>query len=290
MAKIIKNQKSSQEILDEAQKEVLDNLYGAKARRKIFFSRFGGFKIHAVRILLISVFVSFAYLFFSLISSPPGYSREETKKAEENLATLLEKTGESRSIFEDSLVFLKKYPQYYKKVVNNIQDIEIKSGVCPYACIYSTGYYVIADATDLMMKTVFPEANLNKKILIIDPSGGKRLKTEVEFASMLVHETDHVEYMESGRLRRAILFFKCNPILNPNISINSNLPSISHRVKTIEICAEKEQIKFHEITNTKSGYEAEDGIYYNFPAFMLGAMNNFLSLFFSLFKSIFGIS
>ena len=71
---------------------------------------------------------------------------------------------------------------------------------------------------------------------------------------MLIHETDHVEYLESSKLRRAALFIKCNPLLNPNISLYSNLSDISHRVKAIEICAEREQIAFHKMTNTRSGY------------------------------------
>lgn len=78
---------------------------------------------------------------------------------------------------------------------------------------------------------------------------------------MLVHETDHVEHMESSRLRRAALFIHCNPLLNPHISIYSTLPSLEHRLKTMEICAEREQIAFHEATQTYSGYNTETNIF-----------------------------
>lgn len=283
------NQKSKQEILDETQSQVFDNIYGKKARRRMIFNKLGRFSAFFKRIGLIFILLFFVFIIFLFITASPRYSDEETRAAEKRLENLLSQAGEYRSIFEEALEFLKDYPEYYKKVVNNIQDIEVKNGLCPYACIYSTRYYTVTGVTDLMAATVLPEANLNKKILVLNPSGAKRYKDKIQFASMLVHETDHVEYLESDRLRRAGLFIKCNPLLNPHISINSRLSDITHRVQAIEICAEKAQIRFHKITDTKSGYEAENGIYHNFPLRMFLAMRSSVSLFIGFVSSILSV-
>lgn len=280
---------SQEDILNEAQGKMMKNLYGSSAKQRILFNKLGWFKPFINKGFYFFVIILFFYIIFQVVTAPPSYSEEETKIAETNLEAALVNTGEFRGIIEDSLEFLSAYPQYYKKVVNNLSGLEVVSGVCPYACIRCTSSTYVVGFTNILAAYVLPEANNGEKRLIIDPKGGKAFKDKVEFASMLVHETDHIEYLESNRLRRAALKIKCSPLLNPHISINSRLGDIIHRVQTIEICAEKEQIRFHKLSDTKSDYEFKNGIYYGFPSYMMRAMKNAINIFSEIIKTIFSI-
>ncbi len=73
---------------------------------------------------------------------------------------------------------------------------------------------------------------------------------DIVFASILVHEADHVEYHKSDNLRKQALYIHCQPLLNPNISINSDLPDLEHRFSVKEVCAEIEENAFLK----KAGY------------------------------------
>jgi hypothetical protein len=273
--------KSPKEILDEEHQKMIKGWSrNSKILEKIFFifKRFNSFFIKTF-IFVFSVFIFF--IIFQIITAPPKYPKSETEKKAAELDILINsKAGSSIPAFKSALEYLKKYPKYYDKVVNNIIDIEIKSGICPHACIYYSIYF----SKDMgMLDLMVPEANFAKKTLVINPRGISRYDTEIKFASMLIHETDHVEYIESSKLRRMGLFIKCNPLLNPNISINSTLSSISHRVKTIEICAEKEQMEFHELTDTDSGFEAKNGIFNK----LFKSIQIFILYIFYFFKSLF---
>lgn len=281
-------QKQSQEdILNEAQNEVLENIYGKKAKRRMLLNKVKWLRPSLGMGFKLFIIVFIAFIFFFSITTPPRYSDEETRLAEENLYLALDNAGEFRPIVEESLKLLENYPNYYRKVVNNISGLEVVGGICPSACIYYQLNMRIHGFTGMVSAIAFPEANNNDKRLIINPKFGKGDVTPVEFASMLVHETDHIEYVESGRLRRAALFLQCNALFNPHISINSRLGDLTHRIQTIEICAEKDQIRFHKLSDTKSGYEVENGIYYNFPSYMLGAMRNSIGFFTGVVRMIF---
>lgn len=91
-------------------------------------------------------------------------------------------------------------------------------------------------------------------MLYINPKGIERFNSPEKFANLLVHETDHVEYLESSRLRRVSLFIKCNPLFNPHISLFSNVSTVTHRVKTIEICAQRAEINFDKEAGISSEY------------------------------------
>ena len=154
------------------------------------------------------------------------------------------------------------------------------------ADIPQSAYFAIWE-TNFNEATNYIHQYTNKKTLIINPRGLKSFGSREQFASLLVHETDHVEYIESSKLRRAGLMLKCSPLLNPHISIFSNLPSLTHRLKTMEVCAEKEQIEFHKTNNTESGYEIKHSFVYHFFILVASIFKMILNIFTSIFKSIF---
>ena len=278
----VESQKLKQEMLDEMQDEMMDNLYGKKAKRRRTFLKLSCYRIYLIRVLVISFFVLFVYLSFKILVASPGYTDLETEKNALKLDRLIdEKANEFIPLFHQALDLLKKHPKYYKKVVNNIHDIQISNKMCPYACIYSRGT-MIYGTLNFIKESIFPEANFDKKILFINPRMPEYSKNPSDFASMLVHETDHVQYLESSKLRRAALFIKCNPILNPHISVYSRLSDISHRIKTIEICAEKEQIAFHEASKTPSHYSDE-----NIFVLIFKFVGGFFKSAFHIIKSLF---
>lgn len=270
-------------VLDEYETSILNNLSGKQPKSGFLFGKIAKYKIHIFRILIVSFIVLFIYLIFSFITAPPRYSDAETAVSEKKLEDMMSKAGKFEPRLRSSLELLKEYPRFYKKVVNNIQDIKVKSGVCSYACIYFT-----YSGRQTMVDLILPDANFSKKTLIFSPKGMGVFNSDSMFASMLIHETDHVEHIESGKLRRASLFLKCNPLINPHISIDSGLASVVHRIDPMEICAQKEQIRFHKASETTSGYEFKNGIFYNFGFFILHIFKVIFQIITSFFKFIFG--
>jgi len=270
-------------ILDEYEKEILDNLHGKKKNRIRLFKIPDRFRIHLRRIVILAAILSAIYFTVFILTLPPRYSDAETKVKGGNFAKAIEQTGEFKPKFVNALNLLKQYPYYYKKVVNNIESIELKKGIrgCPYMCVLS--YMEFRSFWDLLL---IERKNIKKPKLIVNPKTMNVYKTNYDLVSVLIHEADHIEYMKSNRLRKLALFVKCNPITNFRISVDSTVPSIQHRVDPMEICAQKEQIKFHKETKTQSGYEIKNGILYNFGRFIIGSFKSFFSLFFSIFKAI----
>ncbi|MDA3840249.1 MAG: hypothetical protein PF572_04110 [Patescibacteria group bacterium] len=272
---------TDKEILNDVQDGIFNSLYGKKAKRRKFFKKHSSLLTHAKRVLIIPIVVYSFVLTCKVIIAAPSYSDEETIKNEAALLKMIdEKGGVTRDRFLSSLKLLKESPAFYRKVVNNIDELEVRDGICDYACVRSSSSVVLYNAVDFMAYVVSPDANFNKKILTIDPTGFKHFDNDVEFASMIVHETDHVEYLESSRLRRGALAIHCNPIINPHISVYSGIPDISHRIQTIEICAEKAQIDFHEASLTHSSYDTESNIFGVLFGGLFGAMKDFIGMFF----------
>lgn len=276
------SKKSNREILDEFEKKNFKKQQINSVFYKIF-KYISPYRFYLLRVFIIVFVIFVVYAIFTSITSPIKYAEKETKLNALEVRHLVDikiEAIEVKKLFIDALDLLEKYPRYYEKVVNNIQEIKIEPGLCPYACIYYTDF-----TSPFSFK--IPEANFSQKTLVINPRGLKKFNSPEKFASLLVHETDHIEYIESSKLRRAGLFFKCNPILNPNISIFSNLPSITHRIKTMEVCAEKEQIAFHKATETESGYEIKHSFIYNSGLFLLNILKTIFKIIVSIFKSIF---
>lgn len=259
-------------ILDEIEDEMRNKVSKKSKKIKIRFLIWEKIRVHIQRILYASLIFFIFFIVFSFITEPLKYSDSETAITEKRIYELLHETGDVAPKLVDALNVLKKYPNYYKKVVNNIQEISIDSK-CEYACICST--VQIGNTMELIL----PKENNAKKILHINPHWIKTERSNIDIASVLVHETDHVEYLESSRVRRIALNIKCNALLNPNISITSGLISVIHRIDAKEICAEKEQIKFHKLTGTESGYEFNNGIFANFFENMANGMGFVLSIF-----------
>ncbi len=275
--------KSKQQILDDMHEEIVSNWRHEGVAGVLNRLKHNRLFKHFIRIFIITLILLVIYIIYCAIASPPRYTEAETVKNAAALNDLIDlKAGATAPLFHQSLALLENYPEYYRKVVNNIQDIQISSGICQYTCIYYRKFNTFYRGN--LFDTLMPAANFDKKTLILDPRGIGYFHTPVDFASMLVHETDHVEYLESSKLRRAALFIRCNPLLNPNISITSTLPSISHRVEIIEICAERAQIDFSKQTKTASGYGSNGLI---FSLFFRSASSLFSGMF-KMIKSIFG--
>ena len=274
---------SKKKILDDYEKEILDNLYGKKKYRIRLFKIPDRFRIHLRRIVILVVVLFIICFAIFLLTLPPRYNDVKTEINGKNFIKAIEQTGEFKPKFINALNLLKQYPYYYKKVVNNIESIELKKGIwgCPYMCVLS--YMEFSGFWDLFM---IERKNIAKPRLIVNPETMNLYKTDYDLASILIHEADHIEYMKSNRLRKLALVVKCNPITNFRISVDSTVPSIQHRVDPMEICAQKEQIKFHKETKTKSGYETKQGILYNFGSLIIESFKSFFSLFFSIFKAI----
>ncbi|MCK5416774.1 hypothetical protein KAI92_05100 [Candidatus Parcubacteria bacterium] len=258
------DEKRTNKILDNYEEKIVHKIYKKKlfnfSYKFKFFNKFGIF-LKKLSILTISLLI--VYFVFNFFVRPIKYSFEETKIAEKRVNLLIEqKGGELKDELRETMNYLKDYPEFYEKVVNNIQDIQINNNICKSLFSSSGAPAAIQAQVNAGYNPLkLQEANFNRKTLLLSPNAMRRYNYDsVELASTLIHESDHVEFLESGKFRRVLLFVKCNPLLNPHISIFSNVPSIRHRITTIEICAQKEEIRFRKQSNTKSGYELRNSI------------------------------
>lgn len=256
--------------LDKNKKELDKIWYGKNSKRKSALFKFKKHKIIFVKILIVSLFVFSIFIVYKIITKPIQYTDKETQANIEKLEKNIEEAGNFKTKFNNAINILKNHPYFYKKVVNNIDKIQIKK-VCPYMCVMK--YLELNSVWDLI---IAPKSQ-GETPLIINPESIDVYDNDYRFASALMHEADHVEYLKSGRLRKLFLIFKCNPVTNFRISVDSTVPTIIHRISPMEICAQKEQIKFHKETNTKSGYEIKNGLFYNFALSVLSVFKFFFS-------------
>lgn len=250
-----------------------------KNRLKKILNKFKTNK-HIRIITIIFIIITPFFIVYKVLTAPPTYTDKETKINGEKFESLIKNTEQFESKFIGAIKVLKQQPRFYKKVVNNIDEIIIEKR-CKYACV--VGYLNLNSFWDLIVSPKYT----GKIPLSINPNSINVYDTNYKFASMLIHEADHVEYLKSEKLRKIALMVKCNPITNFHISVDSAVPSIIHRVSPMEICAQREQIKFHKATKTESGYEIKNGLFYNFSKFIFSAFKFFFSLFISIFKAFF---
>lgn len=250
-----------------------------KNRLKFFLNKFKNNR-HIKKVAIIFFIILPFFIFYKVLIVQPTYSDKETKINGKKFEILIKNTGQFESKFIGAIKILKQHPRFYKKVVNNIDEIKIES-ICPYMCV--THYLSLNNIWDLIISPKY----IGKIPLSINPKSINVYDTDYKFASVLVHEADHIEYLRSGKLRKIALMIKCNPATNFHISIDSMVPTIIHRISPMEICAQKEQIKFHKATETESGYEIKNGLFYRFFWFIPGAFKFFSSLIISIFKTFF---
>lgn len=270
------------DILNRCDKKLDKFWYRKNSKTEIVLSKFKKYKKHFVRLLKILLVILFVFIVYKVVTRPIQHTDAETMINKEKLEKAIEKTGDFKILFDRALNILEEHPDYYKKVVNNIDTIEIKKS-CPYMCVAQ--YLELTSIWDLIIAPKYK----GQIPLIINPNSLKDYDTDYKFASALIHETDHVEYLRSNRLRKFGLMLKCNPMTNFRISVDSAVPTIVHRVSPMEICAQKEQIKFHKETKTKSGYEIKNGLLYNFGLLIVQSFKFFFSLIMAILKSIFNI-
>ncbi len=258
MTKFFKKKPKNQNIIDTYHKEIVDNLSG---RGKESFWEAKILKKKQKYLIMSVVFVSFLFIYsvYRFIVAPPHYTDEETARSEKIVEKMLPKMGNMEPRLRGALKILKKHPRYYKKVINNITNLKITRSACPYACAFPG--------------TVF-----------INPRGvNKYARTDKIFAGVLVHETDHVEFFDSSPLRRKALYIHCNPLLNPQITLSTWIPDISHRLEHVEICAEKEEAKFLKEVDSPSPY----GITETFPFMFFRIIIYIFKVIWKIIKSIF---
>lgn len=225
---------------------------------------------------LIKMLAVFAVIFFiifitiEILALPRQFSEYETEINGKNFEITVSQTGTYKNQFDNTIQILKKYPYFYKKVVNNIDSIQINNK-CPLMCVSFNYNY------ESWLDLIIIPPNKNKIPLSINPSSTNTYNDDYKFTSALIHEADHIEFLRSSKIKKIARMIKCNPITNFRISIDSNLSSITHRISATEICAEKEQIKFHKATKTESGYEIKNGILYNFGRAVIDAVKFFFS-------------
>lgn len=264
-----------EKVLDEWEKGLAGSRQGGRGRLRFFWARFGRFGSFFRKLFILFLILFFIYAIYRGITSPPKYSEEQTTANGKRFEQLIQNTSQFKPRFEGALKILKQYPDYYAKVVNNMEQIEINTEKCKYMCIWQSKiYYSFSDA-------VFSGGEvIGKAKLYINPDNINAFRTDVDFASSLIHEADHVEFIRSGRLRKSLLWLKCNPLVNPKISIDSYIPDLEHRIKPMEICAEKEEINFHKLLKIPSQYEMGRGILRSFWY----SIKNSLQLIFSVFR------
>jgi hypothetical protein len=168
--------------------------------------------------------VVFDLLIF-IITLPPTSDRKNFTAKEATLRqNIRTQSGALAPNLLIALDLLKEYPRFYNQIINNVATVFYQPYPCsPYAqaaaCVQ--GY---AGATAVYFNTATIEPQYNPRML----------------AEIMVHETEHLEYLHSGPLRRWTLLLKCSIPLNPQITFQLSSMDLLHRVSSKEICSERE--------------------------------------------------
>lgn len=231
------------------------------------------------RLIKIGVILAVLFVLYGIyraIIATPNYSAQATATNGARLEQLLATAGPFQQPLANAVQVLQNYPGFYAKVANNVSELRFEHR-CPYLCILQE--VQLSKPWD----TIWGVPYQGVIPLLINPDGLKSFPTSYDLAAALVHEADHVEFLRSSRLRKLALTLHCNPLINLRISIDSNLPSLVHRLSPMEICAEKQEIAFHQASNTASGYEFKRGLIYNFSRAMFASGKFMISVFKAIF-------
>ncbi len=234
-------------------------------RHKISFSR----PLRAAVFLLLLIFVA-APIFFIIMRDTvvyPRYSKNKTKANEIRFAQMMDrKGGELKDDIEDVLEKLKPYGRYYELIINNVKYIKyVDKAKCGGARACAGGGVIFFAINKDTGRTFYGLPAL---------AGAARDRATTLFASMMVHEANHLEYQRSSKWRKRFFNIYCSPFLNTNISLYSDLDK-AHAYNTVEICAEKEQIRLINELGGKQRFNEHGLIYY----FYVNLKNTIKSLF-----------
>lgn len=187
----------------------------------------------------------------------PSYPPQATLTRGQHFDELVNSTGEYRDTLRAAMDIIKQYDSYYAKVANNLDGIFFEKR-CHYMCVSHS-----VDTNEPGNFLVSPPYQDTLPVYI-NPDGLRSYKSSYDVAAALIHESDHAEFLRSSRLRKLALVVHCNVVTNFRISVDSALPDLTHRFSPMEICAQREEIAFHKLTETESGYEFKRGMIYNF--------------------------
>lgn len=232
--------------LDKNKREQILNEFFIEKNRMTFqktaFKIFSTVKYIKLAYLFIglSVVLLFVIIFSRIVLSRPIYTDRQTMANGQRFLQLSAQTGTFAPKLGKALDLLKKQPEFYAKVVNNVEEIKIDRK-CPMAmaCIETTIYAISTNE--------LPKRYPSKAVLHINPRYEKLFNNSRELASVLVHEADHVEFARSNAIRRTALHVKCNPFLSFHI-LKARQP-LYRSILATETCAEMAQDKFEKDLN-----------------------------------------
>jgi len=194
---------------------------------------------------ILAPFVIFGsiYLFVLVFTAPPGYSEKETALAEKQIVV----TGSPQFLenHRKTMEFLKKhYPSYYKKIINSPEKIagSLKIGVFVIAGLSTRARAYMAKLSDgtLIKKEI--QVNQNPYDQPFQSDGAL-----YEYAEVLVHEADHIEYAQASWFRNVLLAIRCSPLINWDIALfETAIIDVEHKVRPVEICAIRQQLAFRK--------------------------------------------
>jgi len=243
---------SHKEIFEEwFQESAKEGKGGAIKRffRKIF-RKLAPFKKIIFSFFIIVFILLLVFVIFKIIVSPPRYSQEKTQREAKEFQKLIQQQEpQHQKKLQAAYDILKKYPYFHKEVVNNTDEIKVDTR-CEYMC--AGRETTLADLKDLILHPPYQGVTT----LHINPKHIDKQAPET-LAGSFVHEANHFQFYKSGKLRKAALVVKCNPLFNTDISISSNVPTLQHRVKSFEICAIREENNFHEAVGSNSPHKGK---------------------------------
>lgn len=207
-------------------------------------------------IVKVSIYVSVTgvclfIIVFNLFSvmGTPKYTKSETYVNEIEFYELINRdAGDYKDTFIKMAEYLKKYPRYYELVVNNIKKISFHEKIPGGK---SNASMAAGSGGELFVR----RSPNGKKATNIDISG---------FASVVIHEANHLEYFKRNKWRARFLNIQCSPFLNTNISVMTTGLDADHKYETVEICAEREQLKFANLAHIEEYQLKKHGVIYYF--------------------------
>jgi hypothetical protein len=147
------------------------------------------------------------FVFVMAASRPDRYAEAATRANEPRFLEAVGSTGEFRAYFDPAIAVLREYPEAYATVVNTIEEIRVREK-CPgaVACVYSV------EELNFTWRD-FPLRSVGTPALYLSPRWPSKLGP-AEYAAVLVHEADHIEWHRLGRARAAANWIRFNPVTN----------------------------------------------------------------------------
>jgi len=163
---------------------------------------------------------------YIILIQPPHYNPAETESNKQALFnTLLKNDAFSENVISALSLIEKEDKTTFEAIVNNLANIKINP------------------EQSVLALTSYPQNQITFAQKFSTPLNSQA--DLIFFSGILVHEGNHLEYLNSSRIRKLLLGVKCSVVFNPKYFF-STIPSIEHHILPEEICAFKVQEKFYE--------------------------------------------